>query len=146
MARILTGVQATGIPHLGNILGAIEPAVTLSKEEQNDTFLFIANMHSLTTIRDAALVRENTYSVAAAYLAFGYDTVRNTFYRQSDVPEVTELMWYLNCWTPFPMLQNATSFKDKSARLNQVNAGLMTYPVVMAAVILLHAASLVPVG
>jgi len=146
MARILTGVQATGIPHLGNILGAIEPAVTLSKDEKNDTFLFIANMHSLTAIRDAALVRENTYSVAAAYLAFGYDTNRNTFYRQSDVPEVTELMWYLNCWTPFPMLQNAHSFKDKSARLNQVNAGLFTYPVLMAADILLYDAHYVPVG
>ncbi len=146
MARILTGVQATGIPHLGNILGAIEPAVELSKQDGNDTFLFIANMHSLTAIRDAALVRENTYSVAAAYLAFGYDTDRNTFYRQSDVPEVTELMWYLNCWTPFPMLQNAHSFKDKSSRLNEVNAGLFTYPVLMAADILLYDAHFVPVG
>lgn len=146
MTRILTGVQATGIPHLGNILGAIEPAVELSKQDGNDTFLFIANMHSLTAIRDAALVRENTYSVAAAYLAFGYDTDRNTFYRQSDVPEVTELMWYLNCWTPFPMLQNAHSFKDKSSRLNEVNAGLFTYPVLMAADILLYDAHFVPVG
>lgn len=146
MARILTGVQATGVPHLGNILGAIEPAVKLSKQEGNDTFLFIANMHSLTAIRDAALVRENTYSVAAAYLAFGYDTEHNTFYRQSDVPEVTELMWYLNCWTPFPMLQNAHSFKDKSSRLSEVNAGLFTYPVLMAADILLYDADFVPVG
>ncbi|MCE2497185.1 MAG: tryptophan--tRNA ligase [Flavobacteriales bacterium] len=146
MARILTGVQATGVPHLGNILGSIEPAVQLSKQAGNDTFLFIANMHSLTAIRDAELVRENTYSVAAAYLAFGYDTSRNTFYRQSDVPEVTELMWYLNCWTPFPMLQNAHSFKDKSSRLSEVNAGLFTYPVLMAADILLYDAEFVPVG
>ncbi len=146
MARVLTGVQATGVPHLGNILGAIEPAVKLSGEAENDTFLFIANLHSLTAIRDARIVRENTYSVAAAYLAFGYDTERNTFYRQSDVPEVTELMWYLNCQAPFPMLQSAHSFKDKLNRLSEVNAGLFTYPVLMAADILLYDAEFVPVG
>ena len=146
MSRILTGIQATGVPHLGNILGAIEPAISTSKDPKNEAFLFIANMHSLTAIKDAELLKENTYGVAAAWLAFGLDTEKNTFYRQSDIPEVTELMWYLNCVTPFPMLANAHSFKDKSENLSDVNAGLFTYPVLMAADILLYDANYVPVG
>ncbi len=146
MSRILTGIQATGVPHLGNILGAIEPAIRTTKDPSNEAFLFIANMHSLTAIKDPILVRENTYGVAAAWLAFGLDTDKNTFYRQSDIPEVTELMWYLNCVTPFPMLANAHSFKDKSENLSDVNAGLFTYPVLMAADILLYDAEFVPVG
>lgn len=146
MARVLTGIQSTGIPHLGNILGAIIPAIRLSNDSKNDSFFFIANLHSMTTIRDAAVLRENTYATAAAWLAFGFDTDNNTFYRQSDVPEVTELMWYLNCMTPIPMLNNAHSFKDKSDRLSDVNAGLFTYPVLMAADILLYDAEIVPVG
>jgi len=146
MSRILTGIQATGVPHLGNILGAIEPAISSSRDPKHEAFLFIANMHSLTAIKDADLVRENTYGVAAAWLAFGLDTEKNTFYRQSDIPEVTELMWYLNCVTPFPMLANAHSFKDKSENLSDVNAGLFTYPVLMAADILLYDANYVPVG
>lgn len=146
MARILTGVQSTGVPHLGNVLGAIAPAVKLSNDPSNDAFLFIADLHSLTAVKDPDLLRENTYSVAAAWLAFGFDIEKNTFYRQSDVPEVTELTWYLSCFTPYPMLANAHSFKDKSDRLSDVNAGLFFYPDLMAADILLYDANFVPVG
>ena len=146
MARILTGIQSTGIPHLGNILGAILPAIKMSNEAGNDSFLFIADLHSLTQIKDGNLLKENTYSVAATWLAFDFDVEKNTFYRQSDVPEVTELTWYLNCFTPYPMLANAHSFKDKSDRLSDVNAGLFIYPVLMAADILLYDANFVPVG
>ena len=146
MARILTGIQSSGIPHLGNILGAIIPAIKLSKDPKNESLFFIADMHSLTTIRDSELLKENTYSTAAAWLAFGFNTDRNIFYRQSDIPEVCELMWYLNCITPYPMLANAHSFKDKSNKLHNVNAGLFTYPVLMAADILLYDAEIVPVG
>jgi tryptophanyl-tRNA synthetase len=146
MARVLTGIQSTGFPHLGNILGAIVPAIELSKNPANESLLFIADLHSLTTIRDAELLRHNTYATAATWLAFGFDTSKNLFYRQSDVTEVCELMWYLNCFTPFPMLANAHSFKDKSNRLSVVNSGLFTYPVLMAADILLYDAEIVPVG
>lgn len=146
MARILTGIQATGVPHLGNILGAIQPGIQLARQADHEAFLFIANMHSLTAIKEADLIKQNTYGVAAAWLAFGLDTSKNVFYRQSDVPEVAELMWYLNCFTPFPMLSNAHSFKDKSENLKEVNAGLFTYPVLMAADILLYDANFVPVG
>ena len=146
MSRILTGIQSTGTPHLGNILGAIKPAIAAGLDPSNDSFLFIANLHTLTQIKDAALLREYTYSVAATWLAFGLDTKRTTFYRQSDVPEVTELTWYLSCFTPYPMLANAHSFKDKSDRLSDVNSGLFTYPVLMAADILLYDANVVPVG
>lgn len=144
--RILTGIQATGIPHLGNLLGAIRPAINLSTAPANDSFLFIADLHSFTTIRDPQLLRENTHAVAAAWLANGLDTERVTFYRQSDVTEVAELTWYLGCLTPFPMLANAHSFKDKSAQLSMVNAGLFYYPVLMAADIILYDADVVPVG
>lgn len=146
MARILTGIQSSGKPHLGNILGAIQPAIDLSKDEKNESFFFIADLHSLTTIKDPAARIENTNAVAAAWLAFGFDTKKNTFYRQSRVPEVCELSWYLNCFTPYPMLANAHSFKDKSDRLSDVNAGLFTYPVLMACDILLYDAHYVPVG
>ncbi|MFD2785205.1 tryptophan--tRNA ligase [Hymenobacter rubripertinctus] len=146
MSRILTGIQSTGRPHLGNLLGAILPAIELSKNPQNQSLLFIADLHSLTTVRDAELLRQNTYAVAAAWLACGFDTDKNLLYRQSDVPQVTELAWYLSCFTPFPMLANAHSFKDKSDRLSDVNAGLFTYPVLMAADILLYDADSVPVG
>jgi tryptophanyl-tRNA synthetase len=146
MTRILTGIQSSGKPHLGNLLGAILPAVNLSKQESNESLLFIADLHSLTTIKDADQRRENVRSVAAAWLAAGYDTENNLLYRQSRIPEVCELTWYLNCVTPFPMLANAHSFKDKSDRLADVNAGLFTYPVLMAADILLYEANIVPVG
>ena len=146
MARILTGIQSTGPPHLGNLLGAIIPAIKLSNDKQNESLFFIADLHSFSTIRDAEQLRENTYATAATWLAFGFDTDENVFYRQSDVTEVCELTWYLNCFTPFPMLANAHSFKDKSDRLSDVNSGLFTYPVLMAADILLYDANIVPVG
>ncbi len=146
MSRILTGIQSTGIPHLGNILGAIIPGVELSKQQGNEALFFIADLHSLTTVKNSELLKNNTYSVAAAWLAFGFDTDKNIFYRQSDVTEVCELTWYLNCFAPFPMLANAHSFKDKSERLADVNAGLFTYPVLMTADIILYDAHFVPVG
>ena len=146
MSRILTGIQSTGRPHLGNLLGAILPAIELSKNPANDSLYFIADLHSLTTVRDPEILRANTYAVAAAWLACGFDTGKNLFYRQSDVPQVTELAWYLSCFTPYPMLANAHSFKDKSDKLSDVNAGLFTYPVLMAADILLYDAEIVPVG
>ncbi|MCC5939164.1 MAG: tryptophan--tRNA ligase [Lunatimonas sp.] len=146
MARVLTGIQSSGKPHLGNILGAILPAVALASREENESFIFIADFHSLTTLKDGAAREENVRAVAAAWLAFGLDVNRTVFYRQSRIPEVTELTWYLSCFTPFPMLANAHSFKDKSDRLADVNAGLFTYPVLMAADILLYDAHIVPVG
>ena len=146
MARVLTGIQSTGIPHLGNLLGAIIPAIKMSENSKNESLFFIADLHSFTTIRDKKVLQENTYATAAAWLAFGFDTKKNLFYRQSDVPQVCELTWYLNCFTPFPMLANAHSFKDKSDKLSQVNSGLFTYPVLMAADILLYDAEVVPVG
>ncbi|ELR70463.1 Tryptophanyl-tRNA synthetase [Fulvivirga imtechensis AK7] len=146
MARILTGIQSSGRPHLGNILGAIKPAIELSRQKDNDSLFFIADLHSLTTIKDAQLRIDNVNATAAAWLAFGFDTDTNLFYRQSRIPEVCELTWYLNCFTPFPMLANAHSFKEKSDKLADVNAGLFTYPVLMACDILLYDANIVPVG
>ena len=147
MARILTGIQASGKPHLGNILGAIQPAVALSSDPSNESFLFIADLHSLTTVKDPAQMYENTLAVAAAWLACGFDTEKNYFYRQSKLASYhTELLWYLSCLTPFPMLANAHSFKDKSDKLSDVNAGLFTYPVLQAADILLYQANFIPVG
>jgi len=146
MARILTGIQATGVPHLGNILGAIIPGIALSEQQGNEALFFIADLHSLTSKKDPDFIKESAYAVAAAWLAFGFDSSKNIFYRQSDIPEVTEMTWYLNCFTPFPMLSNAHSFKDKSERLSDVNAGLFTYPVLMACDILMYDADIVPVG
>ncbi len=147
MARVLTGIQASGRPHLGNILGAIEPAIALSQKKENESFLFIADLHTLTSLKNKEQLIQNTYAIAAAWLAFGFDTDNNYFYRQSRLAGYhTELMWYLNCHTPYPMLANAHSFKDKSDKLSDVNAGLFTYPVLQAADILLYNATLVPVG
>ena len=146
MARVLTGIQSTGVPHLGNLLGAIIPAIELSKDEKNESLFFIADLHSFTTIRNAQQLRENTYSTAAAWLAFGFDTNKNLFYRQSDVTQVCEMTWYLNCFSPFQRLQLAHSFKDKLDKLSEINTGLFTYPILMAADILLYDAEIVPVG
>lgn len=146
MSRILTGVQSTGTPHLGNLLGAIIPAIEMANDPNNESFLFIADMHSLTQIKDGALLRENTYSTAATWLACGIDINKTVFYRQSDIPEVTELSWYLSCFFPYQRLTLAHSFKDKSDRLADVNSGLFTYPMLMAADILLYDAEIVPVG
>ena len=146
MSRILTGVQSTGTPHLGNLLGAIIPAIKMSKESDEESFLFIADMHSLTQIKNADELRHNTYSTAATWLAFGVDTEKTVFYRQSDVPQVTELAWYLSCFYPYQRLTLAHSFKDKADRLEDVNSGLFAYPMLMAADILLYDADEVPVG
>lgn len=146
MARILTGIQSTGTPHLGNILGAIAPAIKMANSPENESFLFIANMHTLTQIKDAETLRQNTYSVAATWLAFGLDINKTVFYRQSDIPQCTELSWYLSCFFPYQRLTLAHGFKDKSDRLDDVNAGLFTYPMLMAADILLYDAELIPVG
>ncbi len=146
MARILTGIQSTGTPHLGNLLGAIIPAIRMSNNPENESFLFIADMHSLTQIKDPELLKQNTYSTAAAWLAFGLNIEKTVFYRQSDVPQVTELTWYLSCFFPYQRLTLAHSFKDKADRLEDVNAGLFTYPMLMAADILLYDADIIPVG
>jgi len=146
MSRILTGIQATGRPHLGNVLGAILPAITLAKDPAHESLFFIADLHSLTTIQDPEERNRYVDAVAAAWLAFGLDTDKAIFYRQSKIPEVCELTWYLNCFTPYPMLANAHSFKDKAVRLAAVSAGLFTYPVLMAADIILYGAAWVPVG
>ena len=146
MAKILTGVQSTGTPHLGNLLGAIIPAIEMTNKSDDQSFLFIADLHSITQIKDGVTLRQNTYSTAAAWLACGLDVNKVTFYRQSDVPQTTELSWYLSCFFPFQRLTLAHSFKDKSDRLDDVNAGLFTYPMLMAADILLYDANIVPVG
>jgi tryptophanyl-tRNA synthetase len=146
MPRILTGIQSSGRPHLGNILGAIQPAIELSAQTKDAAFFFIADLHALTTVRDANTLRNNTLDVAAAWLACGLNTDKDVFYRQSRVQEVAELTWYLSCFTPYPMLANAHSFKDKAANLANVNAGLFTYPVLMTADIVGYDAELVPVG
>ncbi len=146
MARILTGIQSSGRPHLGNLLGAIIPGVELSRKSGNDALFFIADLHSLTTIRDAQVRKENTLAIAAAWIAFGFDTKKNLLYRQSRIPEVCELTWYLSCFVPYPMLANSHAFKDKADRLADVNAGLFVYPVLMASDIIGYDANIVPVG
>ena len=146
MSKILTGIQSTGTPHLGNLLGAIIPAIELSNKPENQSYLFIADLHSITQIKDGETLRENTYSTASTWLACGLDVNKVVFYRQSDVPQTTELSWYLSCFFPFQRLTLAHSFKDKADRLSDVNAGLFTYPMLMAADILLYDAEFVPVG
>lgn len=146
MARILTGIQSSGRPHLGNLLGAIIPGIELSRKPGNDSLFFIADLHSLTTVRDAETRKQNTLAIAAAWIAFGFDTNKNLLYRQSQIPEVCELTWYLSCFTPYPMLANSHAFKDKSDRLSDVNAGIFIYPVLMAADIIGYDADIVPVG
>jgi tryptophanyl-tRNA synthetase len=146
MSKILTGIQATGTPHLGNLMGAIMPAIQMANQPENESYLFIADLHSVTQIKDSKTLRENNYSVAAAWLAFGLDINKVIFYRQSDVPQTAELAWYLSCFFPFQRLTLAHSFKDKADRLDDVNAGLFSYPMLMAADILLYDAEFVPVG
>lgn len=144
--RVLTGIQSTGTPHLGNILGAIAPAIKLSNDPKNESFFFIANLHSMTQIKDSEVLKQNTYEIAATWLACGLDISKTYFYRQSDIPEVTELMWYMLCYFPYSRLALAHGFKDKADRLEDVNSGLFTYPMLMAADILLYDAHVVPVG
>ncbi len=144
--RILTGIQSSGRQHLGNILGAILPAIKLANDPKNDSFLFIADLHSLTTVKDPEDRKNNLLATAAAWLACGLDTDKSVFYLQSDIVECTEMTWYLNCFTPYPMLANAHSFKDKAGNLADVNAGLFDYPVLMTSDIVLYDAEVVPVG
>ncbi|MGB2152345.1 MAG: tryptophan--tRNA ligase [Flavobacteriaceae bacterium] len=146
MARILTGVQSTGTPHLGNLLGAVLPAIAMANEPENESFLFIADLHSLTQIKEGAVLREHTFNTAAAWLACGLDIDKTIFYKQSDVSLVTELSWYLSCFFPYQRLTLAHSFKDKADHLSDVNAGLFGYPMLMAADILIYDAEIVPVG
>tara|TARA_B110000438_G_scaffold32652_1_gene32293 strand:- start:106 stop:1074 length:969 start_codon:yes stop_codon:yes gene_type:complete len=146
MARILTGVQSTGTPHLGNLLGAVLPAIEMAKASKDDSFLFIADLHSLTQIKKGETLRENTFATAATWMACGLDIDNSHFYRQSDVSEVTELAWYLSCFFPYKRLKLAHSFKDKSEQLADINVGLFSYPMLMAADILLYNAEIVPVG
>ncbi|MDC1010527.1 tryptophan--tRNA ligase [Flavobacteriaceae bacterium] len=146
MAKILTGIQSTGTPHLGNILGAIIPAIDLANSSNEESYLFIANMHSLTQIKDITILNENTFSTAATWLSFGLDPKKSCFFRQSDVPEVTELAWYLSCFFPYQRLKLAHSFKDKADNLKDVNSGLFSYPMLMSADILMYDANIVPVG
>lgn len=146
MKKILTGIQSTGIPHLGNLLGCIRPSLALAKKSPNPAFFFIADLHSLTTQKDPEKIKHFTYATVAAWIAAGFDTKKDFLYRQSQIPQVCELSWYLNCFTPYPMLSNAHAFKDKASQLNNVTAGLFTYPVLMAADILLYHATHIPVG
>ena len=146
MAKILTGIQSTGTPHLGDILGAIIPAIEMANSSSEESYLFIANMHSLTQIKDVKVLNENTFSTAAAWLAFGLDPKKTCFFRQSDVPEVTELAWYLSCFFPYQRLKLAHSFKDKAENLKDINSGLFSYPMLMSADILIYDANVVPVG
>lgn len=148
MSRILTGIQSTGVPHLGNLLGAILPGIELSQQEGNEAFFFIADFHSLTTVHDPEVLKNNTLATAAVWLASGFDTQKGFFYRQSDIPEVTELTWYLNCFYSYNRLKLAHSFKDKSSKFGEdkVSAGLFSYPMLMAADILMYDAEIVPVG
>ncbi|MCK6545781.1 tryptophan--tRNA ligase [Myxococcota bacterium] len=145
--RVLTGVKPTGVPHIGNYLGAIRPALELTKD--HDGFLFIADLHALTTRQDPAKLREETYAVAATWLSLGLDPKKVTFYKQSDIPEVTELAWVLSCFTSLGLLNRAHSIKDardKGKSDDELNHGVFTYPVLMAADILLFDIDLVPVG
>ena len=146
MAKILKGIQSTGTPHLGNILGAIIPAIDMANSSNEESYLFIANMHSLTQIKDINVLNENTFSTAATWLSFGLDPKKSCFFRQSDVPEVTELAWYLSCFFPYQRLKLAHSFKDKADNLKDVNSGLFSYPMLMSADILIYDANIVPVG
>ena len=142
--RILSGIQPSGKLHLGNYFGMMKPALCL--QEQGEAFLFIANYHALTTLNDPAQLRENTLDVALDFLACGLDPKRTVFFRQSDVPEVTELTWLLSTITPMGLLERCHSYKDKLAKGIPASNGLFTYPVLMAADILLYQANLVPVG
>ena len=146
MARILTGVQSTGIPHLGNLLGAVLPAIKMAEAPNNDSFLFIADLHSVTQIKEGERLSKNTFATAATWLACGLDVKKTVFYRQSDVSQVTELAWFLSCFYPHQRLTLAHSFKDKANKLEDVNAGLFSYPMLMAADILIYDAEVVPVG
>ncbi|MEI6537716.1 MAG: tryptophan--tRNA ligase [Verrucomicrobiaceae bacterium] len=142
--RILSGLQPSGRLHLGNYFGMMEPALRLQHE--GDAFYFIADYHSLTSIHDPKALRENSLDLAIDFLACGLDPVKATFFRQSDVPEVTELAWILSTVTPMGLLERCHSYKDKTSRGMEATHGLFSYPVLMAADILLYDSDIVPVG
>jgi tryptophanyl-tRNA synthetase len=144
--RVLSGIQPTGILHIGNYFGMMRPAIALQDAKENETFYFIADYHALTTIDNPEALRANSRHVALDFLACGLDVERNALFRQSDVPEVTELTWILSTVTPKGLLERAHSYKDKVARGLPASAGLFTYPVLMAADILIYDSDLVPVG
>ncbi len=144
MKRILSGIKPTGAPHLGNYFGMMKPAIEL--QSQGEAYYFIADYHALTTVRDPQAMRENTRGVALDFLACGLDPQKAVIFRQSDVPEHTELAWILSCVTPMPMLENCHAFKDHMAKDKVPVHGLFAYPVLMAADILLYDSNVVPVG
>jgi tryptophanyl-tRNA synthetase len=146
MKRSLSGIKSTGLPHLGNYLGMIKPAIEL--QGSHEAFYFIANLHALTSVRDGARNRQDTNDIAAVFLAAGFDPSRGALFRQSDVPEVTELTWYLSCVCPMGDLFRAHAYKsalDKGEE-GALNHGVFTYPVLMAADILIYDSDVVPVG
>jgi tryptophanyl-tRNA synthetase len=142
--RVLSGIQPTGFPHWGNYFGAIRQHIELQNNEQ--AFYFIADLHALTTVHDPKVLQDNSREMALTYLALGLDPQRATLFRQSDVPEVTELTWLLMTVTPMHLLEKCHAYKDKKAKGLPADAGLFTYPVLMAADILLYDSDLVPVG
>jgi tryptophanyl-tRNA synthetase len=142
--RILSGIQPTGQPHLGNYFGMMKPALEL--QEQGEAFYFIADLHALTTVRDGAALRSHVHELALDFLACGLDPSRTAFFRQSDISAVTELTWILSSLTPLGLLERCHSFKDKQNKGLPVSAGLFTYPVLMAADILVYDSDVVPVG
>jgi tryptophanyl-tRNA synthetase len=142
--RILSGIQPSGALHIGNYFGMMKPAIEL--QEKGEAFYFIANYHSMTSLFDAAERRKNTLDVALDFLACGLDPKKTVFFKQSDVPEVTELTWLLSTVTPMGLLERCTSYKDKLARGITPNHGLFAYPVLMAADILIYDSNIVPVG
>lgn len=144
MKRILSGIKPTGAPHLGNYFGMMKPCIAL--QDEGEAFYFIADYHALTTVRDPQALRDYTRGVALDFLACGLDPARAVIFKQSDVPEHTELAWILSCVTPMPMLENCHAFKDHVARNKTPNHGLFAYPVLMAADILLYGSNVVPVG
>ncbi|MCF7846915.1 MAG: tryptophan--tRNA ligase [Candidatus Gracilibacteria bacterium] len=145
MTRILTGIQPSGSLHWGNFFGAIRPMIS-AQEQGNEMFFFIADLHAFTTVRDPETFRKNQKNILLDYLALGLDPEKSLFWRQSDVSAHSELAWFLMCLAPLGMLERAHSFKDKKAKGLETNAGLFTYPMLMAADILLYDADQVPVG
>lgn len=147
MKRVLSGMQPSGSPHLGNYLGAMRQHVEFSKNPDYECFYFIADLHALTTVRDGDTLRKLSHELALDYLALGLDTNKTVFFRQSDVPEVTELAWILDCLAPMGLLERAHAWKDAQAKGNkEATVGLFNYPVLMAADILIYQSDIVPVG
>ncbi len=142
--RLLTGLQSSGDLHIGNYFGALKPFIDMY--EEYDSFLMIADYHALTSIRDPKIIRQNTINVVKDYLAAGVDPKKAVIFRQSDNQDHTELGWVLNCMVTVPFLMQAHSYKDKVAKGLEANAGLFTYPMLMAADILLYDTDIVPVG